>query len=62
MLNPAGPVWPHVFATFRRYALRELVERVHLLPARLGLFAAAQGVAHRALYEHLFPVVAAATV
>lgn len=58
MMNPQGPVWPHVFATFRRYALRELTERVHLLPARLGLFAAAQGVAHRAMYEQLFPVMA----
>ena len=62
MMNPQGPVWPHVFATFRRYALRELTERVHLLPARLGLFAAAQGVAHRALYEQLFPVMATVTV
>jgi glucokinase len=62
MLNPQGPVWPHVFASFRRYALRELTERVHLLPARLGPFAAAQGVAHRALYEQLFPVMAAVMV
>jgi predicted NBD/HSP70 family sugar kinase len=59
LMNPTGPVWPNVVDTFRRYALAELVERVHLLPARLGLFAAAQGVAHRALYEQLFPVMAA---
>jgi hypothetical protein len=39
-----------------------LIERVHLVPARLGLFAAAQGVAHRALYEQLFPVKVAVTV
>jgi predicted NBD/HSP70 family sugar kinase len=62
MMSPQGPVWPHVFETFRRYALTELTERVHLLPARLGLFGAAQGVAHRALYEQLFPVMATATV
>lgn len=62
MMNPQGPVWPHVFASFRRYALRELTERVHLLPARLGPFAAAQGVAHRALYEQLFPVMATVVV
>ena len=55
MLKPAGAVWPYVVSTFRRLALRELVERVHLLPARLGRFGAAQGAAHRALYE-LFPV------
>jgi predicted NBD/HSP70 family sugar kinase len=59
MMNPAGPVWPHVIQTFRKIALPELVERVHLLPARLGLFAAAQGAAHRSMYE-LFPIVAAA--
>jgi predicted NBD/HSP70 family sugar kinase len=56
MMNPAGPVWPHVIQCFREMALPELVERVHLLPARLGLFAAAQGAAHRAMYE-LFPVI-----
>jgi len=59
LMNPMGPLWPHVFETFRRYALTELIERVHLLPARLGLFAAAQGVAYRALYEQLFPVMVA---
>ncbi len=58
MMNPQGPVWPHVLETFRTHALPELVERVHLLPAQLGLFAAAQGAAHRAMYE-LFPVVPA---
>ena len=47
-------------ATFRDHALPELAERVHLLPAQLGPFAAAQGAAHRAMYE-LFPVVAAAS-
>jgi predicted NBD/HSP70 family sugar kinase len=62
MMNPLGPVWPHVFDTFRRYALTELTERVHLLPARLGPFAAAQGVAHRALYDQLFPVMTTVTV
>jgi N-acetylglucosamine repressor len=62
MMNPLGPIWPYVFETFRRYALTELIERVHLLPAQLGLFAAAQGVAHRALYEQLFPVMLAVPV
>jgi predicted NBD/HSP70 family sugar kinase len=62
LLNPLGPIWPHVFESFRRYALRELIERVHLLPAQLGSFAAAQGVAYRALYEQLFPVVVAVPV
>jgi len=61
MMNPLGPVWPYVFDTFRRQALTELTDRVHLLPARLGSFAAAQGAAHRALYEQLFPVMASVT-
>jgi predicted NBD/HSP70 family sugar kinase len=55
LMNPMGPVWPHVIQTFRHATFPELAERVQLLPARLGAFAAAQGVAHRALYE-LFPV------
>jgi predicted NBD/HSP70 family sugar kinase len=59
VLNPDGPVWPHVLSAFRTTALHELVERVQLLPARLGPFAAAQGAAYRCLYE-LFPVTAAA--
>lgn len=59
MLNPLGPVWPHVIAMFRRHAFPELSERVQVLPARLGPFGAAQGAAHRALYE-LFPVAPAA--
>jgi predicted NBD/HSP70 family sugar kinase len=55
LLQTTGRVWPHVVESFRRLALRELAERVHLLPAQLGAFAAAQGAAHRAMYE-LFPV------
>jgi N-acetylglucosamine repressor len=57
VLNAEGPVWPHVLSAFRETALHELVERVQLLPARLGPFAAAQGAAYRCLYE-LFPVTA----
>ncbi|MDQ3441684.1 MAG: ROK family protein [Planctomycetota bacterium] len=59
VLNVDGPVWPHVLSSFRATALRELVEQVQLLPARLGPFAAAQGAAYRCLYE-LYPVAAAA--
>jgi predicted NBD/HSP70 family sugar kinase len=55
MLHPDGPLWPHVLASFRQTALAELIERVQILPARLGPFAAAAGAAHRCLYE-LFPV------
>lgn len=59
VLNVEGPFWPHVLSGFRTTALAELVERVQLLPAQLGPFAAAQGAAYRCLYE-LFPVAAAA--
>src|SRR5687768_149932 len=58
VLNPAGPVWPHVLDAYKQTALAELTERVPLVPARLGPFAAAQGAAYRCLYE-LFPVTAA---
>jgi predicted NBD/HSP70 family sugar kinase len=56
LVNPAGSIWPHTVEAFRRLALREIADRVHLVPAQLGGFAAAQGAAYRALYE-LFPVV-----
>jgi len=56
MLSPDGIVWPHVVRTYRQTALAELVQKVPLLPAQLGPFAAAQGAAYRCLYE-LFPVV-----
>jgi predicted NBD/HSP70 family sugar kinase len=59
VLSVDGPFWPHVIAAFRTTALAELVERVQLLPAKLGPFAAAQGAAYRCLYE-LFPVTAPA--
>jgi predicted NBD/HSP70 family sugar kinase len=59
VLKVDGPFWPHVLSAFRTTALAELVERVQLLPARLGPFAAAQGAAYRCLYE-LFPVAAVA--
>jgi predicted NBD/HSP70 family sugar kinase len=57
MLDPEGAVWPHVIRTYRQTALAELAEKVPLLPAQLGPFAAAQGAAYRCLYE-LFPVAA----
>jgi predicted NBD/HSP70 family sugar kinase len=55
VLKPDGPVWPHVLRAFKSTALREIGERVPLIPAQLGPFAAAQGAAYRCLYE-LFPV------
>ena len=57
LLSPEGAVWPHLVRTYRQTALAELAEKVPLLPAQLGPFAAAQGAAHRCLYE-LFPVAA----
>lgn len=57
VLNPDGPVWPHTLDAFRATALPELADRVRILPAQLGPFAAAVGAAHRCLYE-LFPVIA----
>lgn len=55
MLQPAGPVWPHVVSTFNEHALAELAAHVRILPAQTGPFGAAVGVAHRALYE-AFPM------
>jgi predicted NBD/HSP70 family sugar kinase len=55
MLDQTGPLWQHVNASFRKMALAELADRMPLIPATLGPFAAAIGAAHRCLYE-LFPV------
>ena len=55
MLNPEGSVWPYMLRTYRQTALAELAQKVPLLPAQLGPFAAAQGAAYRCLYE-LFPL------
>ena len=55
LLAPDGPLWPHMERAYRATALKEIVERVPLLPAQLGPFAAARGAAHRCLQE-LFPV------
>jgi hypothetical protein len=45
MLNPDGPVWPHLVRSYRRNALEELATKVPLVPAQWGSFAAAQGAA-----------------
>ena len=49
LVQPGGPLWDHVGAAFRRAVIPEQGERVQLLPARLGPFAAAIGAAHHCL-------------
>ena len=55
MLDPHKALWRYLNESFRKLVLTELAERLPLVPARLGPFAAAIGAAHRCLYE-LFPV------
>ncbi|MCC6681882.1 MAG: ROK family protein [Phycisphaeraceae bacterium] len=55
LMAPDGQIWPHVGMTFRRLALPEIGERVSLLPAQLGPFAAAVGAAYRC-FQKLHPV------
>ena len=58
LLKPDGPLWHHAVRAFRQHALTELAERVQVLPAQLGPYAAAIGATHRT-FQHLFPVEAA---
>lgn len=60
LLQPERPLWGVTVETFRRLVLPELADRVQLLPARLGPFAAAIGAAHRC-FEMLYPVDPAST-
>jgi glucokinase len=55
LVQPGRPLWAPMVQTFRRLVLAELVDRVQLLPAQLGPFAAAVGAAHRC-FEMLYPI------
>jgi predicted NBD/HSP70 family sugar kinase len=55
LLRPDGPLWNATVRTFRRLALAELADRVQILPAQLGTYAAAAGATHRC-FEMLYPV------
>ncbi|NQU39835.1 MAG: ROK family protein [Lentisphaerae bacterium] len=49
LLQPQGALWDHVVAAFREVAMPEQIDCVHLVPARLGPFAAAIGAANLCL-------------
>ncbi len=55
LVKPEQLLWNPMLRAFRQLVLPELAERVQILPARLGPFAAAIGAAHRC-FEMLFPV------
>src|SRR5690606_35701540 len=55
LLRPEGPLWDAVVRAYRQMVLPEMRDRVHLLPARLGPYAAAIGATHRC-FQMLFPV------
>ena len=55
LIQPDGPLWPWLERTYRRFVLPDLADRVQLLPARAGPFAAAIGAAHRC-FQLLYPV------
>jgi N-acetylglucosamine repressor len=54
LVQPGRPLWAPMVRVFRRLVLPELADRVQLLPARLGPFAAAVGAAHRC-FQMLYP-------
>jgi N-acetylglucosamine repressor len=55
LLRPDRPLWDSVARVFRQMVLPELADRVQILPARLGPFAAAIGAAHRC-FQMLYPL------
>jgi N-acetylglucosamine repressor len=55
LLRPEGPLWDSIIRVFRQMVFPELADRVQILPARLGPFAAAMGAAHRC-FEMLYPL------
>jgi predicted NBD/HSP70 family sugar kinase len=54
LIQPDGPLWPSLERTYRRFILPDIAERVHLLPSRVGPFAAAIGATHRCV-QTLYP-------
>lgn len=54
LVRPEGPLWSPMLRTFRRLALSDIAERVQIMPAQLGPFAAAVGAAHRC-FQMLYP-------
>ena len=55
LLRPDRPLWDAMVRVFRQMVFPELADRVQILPARLGPFAAAMGAAHRC-FEMLYPL------
>ncbi len=55
LVRPDRPLWDPMIRVFRQMVVPELVDRVQILPARLGPFAAAIGAAHRC-FEMLYPL------
>ena len=54
LVQPDGPLYDSLARTFRRFVLADIADRVQLIPARLGPFAAAMGAAHRC-FQMLYP-------
>ena len=54
LTRPGGPLWDPMERAFRRFVVPEIGDRVQLLPARVGPFAAAIGATRRC-FETLYP-------
>lgn len=55
LVQPGSPLFDHITRTFKKFVLPDIADRVQLLPARLGPFAAAIGATHRC-FQMLYPV------
>lgn len=54
LVQPDAPLFDHITRTFKKFVLPDIADRVQLLPARLGPFAAAIGATHRC-FQMLYP-------
>ena len=54
LIQPGGPLHESMVRIFRRFVLPDIADRLQLLPAQLGPFAAAIGATHRC-FQMLYP-------
>lgn len=54
LTQPDGQLYNYIVKTFRKFVLSDIADRVQIIPARLGPFAAAIGATHRC-FQMLYP-------
>ena len=59
LLEADGPLWPYISATYDRFILSDIAERVPLLHSKVGPYAAALGATQQC-FQELFPTTVSA--